>query len=125
MPYKCEFCNFNCSKLSNYNTHLSTRKHKNAENHANIDITHTGQKYTCECGATYKYRGSLWNHKKKCEANSEEKNETLSINVTVQDTLQPTSSMEELITTLLYENKEIKKMLSQCLSQCLDWAAIA
>ena len=26
--FKCEYCNFICSKLSNYNTHILTSKHK-------------------------------------------------------------------------------------------------
>ena len=56
--YACERCSFYTSNLKDWNHHLNTKKHKKEE-----------QKtiYKCECGKEYKYRGSLYNHKKKCE----------------------------------------------------------
>jgi hypothetical protein len=116
--YMCELCHFRCSKLSNYNTHLSTRKHKHAEIHANDNVLHQEKalkQFTCNCGAAYKYRGSLWNHKKKCTTVSVAEDATVCEAKSQIDLT--TTSMEELISTLLYENKEIKKMLSQCLNQ--------
>jgi len=50
-------CKFFTSNLKDYNRHLKTQKHKNSSQ----------KKYICECGKEYKYRGSLHNHKKKCE----------------------------------------------------------
>jgi len=97
---------------------LSTRKHDNAKNNANADITHNVKLYTCECGANYKYRGSLWNHKKKCNVKFEaELGSSFPLVEPLIEQPATATSMEDLITTLLYENKEIKKMLSQCLSQ--------
>ena len=61
----CEKCNFKCCKKSNYEKHLSTRKH-------NIltFLTEKEQKmphYICHsCDKEYKSREGLWYHKKKC-----------------------------------------------------------
>ena len=34
--YTCTLCDFKCSKLSNYNLHLSTRKHKMKQNETTL-----------------------------------------------------------------------------------------
>jgi len=68
--FLCNECNFTCSKLSDFERHKMTAKHKiltntynkNAENAENGKI----QIYACECGKQYKHRQSLNNHKKKC-----------------------------------------------------------
>ena len=63
--FACETCNFTCSKQSNYDAHILTRKH--------YILTNTYEKlqknaawYTCGCGKNYKHRQSLYNHKKEC-----------------------------------------------------------
>lgn len=69
--YYCKDCDFKCSKLSNYNQHLSTRKHKML---TNVDkmLTSPAEKnatrlFVCEfCEKTYKHRQSLSLHKRKC-----------------------------------------------------------
>ena len=37
-PFECKICDFMTSKESNYNTHLTTRKHKNLTNPNTIPI---------------------------------------------------------------------------------------
>ena len=65
--YYCEKCNFTCCKFSNYNKHLSTRKHKML---TNVDIfpeKNATSKFICEnCNKEYKHRQSLSVHRKKC-----------------------------------------------------------
>jgi hypothetical protein len=67
--YNCKVCDFVCSKKSNYEQHLLTRKHnmivvkhkKNAEK-----MPH--DKYMCMyCKKTYTARNSYWYHKQKCK----------------------------------------------------------
>ena len=66
--YYCEKCDFGCNKLSNYNNHLTTKKHKT------LKIQRLQQEkcqkmpnyYECECGKMYNHRASLYNHKKIC-----------------------------------------------------------
>jgi hypothetical protein len=64
--YVCEKCDFECSKKSNYTNHLLTLKHQYTygDLHKNAEKCHSI--YTCECGKEYKFRQSLYTHKKKC-----------------------------------------------------------
>ena len=65
--YKCEICDFNTVRLSQYNRHLATAKHQKLTNtYTNCD-NKTSNTYTCDCGKKYKHRQSLNNHKKKCQ----------------------------------------------------------
>ena len=58
--YECEFCNFKCSKKSNYHNHLMTRKHQNR-------TILNKKKYECaRCNKPYYARNSLWYHEQKC-----------------------------------------------------------
>jgi hypothetical protein len=62
--YVCEKCDFTCCKLSNYNTHIKSKKH-NTTNTTNIQQLKI-QVYECICGKQYSHRASLWNHTQKC-----------------------------------------------------------
>ena len=58
----CEKCDFKCFKLSNYEIHLGTAKHKILTN-----TDKNGEKrWECICGKKYKHRQSYHTHKKKC-----------------------------------------------------------
>ena len=59
--YECIKCNFNCSKLSNWNTHLLTRKHQNA---TQKEIS----SYSCICNKRFKHHSSYYRHKKACSS---------------------------------------------------------
>ena len=57
--YNCEKCNFICSQRSDFDRHLSTRKHKR--------ITQDNKKtYICLCGNAYIYASGLSKHKNSC-----------------------------------------------------------
>jgi len=74
--YNCETCNYSCSKLSDWNKHLLTAKHKkNVVICCTTDTTKkTPQRFRCDCGKEYTHRASLYNHKKKCQKIAEEEN---------------------------------------------------
>jgi hypothetical protein len=62
----CEPCDFTCSKPSNYDKHLLTRKH---ENLINPNILNSKNKKVFECNICkhiYKHASTLSAHKKKC-----------------------------------------------------------
>lgn len=63
--FVCESCDFKCSKKGDWSRHLQSRKH-NTTNTTDFAILHQSIEYICECGKSYKYRGSLHNHKKSC-----------------------------------------------------------
>ena len=63
--FYCEKCDFKCFKQSNYDKHLSTRKHKMITNDDQNDDTNRAKLYMCICGKKYKFRQGLHLHRKK------------------------------------------------------------
>lgn len=71
--FYCIDCDFKCSKKSNYDKHLSTRKHKILTNTYKKMPDDKIEIYECECGKEYKHRQSLYTHKKKCNYDTNNK----------------------------------------------------
>ena len=65
--YNCEKCDFITHKKTDYDRHLTTRKHINS-NTINVENDETRHKtYCCEtCDKTFMDRSGLWRHQKKC-----------------------------------------------------------
>jgi hypothetical protein len=105
--FTCELCSFVCGKKSNFEKHLTTRKHqlktlvnkketqlvqKNASSPGNTE------KYACGiCAKQYSGRSGLWKHQKNCK---ESKIQTRTNN-----------KMMALLLELLKENREIKELM--------------
>jgi hypothetical protein len=102
--FVCEICNFKCSKISNYNNHVLTRKHKILQN--TTENKSKNAEYICACNKGYKHHSSLWNHKKQCnfiiKENIIEEEET-SEDVDIID--------KKLILTLIQQNNELQKQM--------------
>jgi len=102
--YRCELCDYNTSRKSSINKHLTTSKHTNR-----TKLTILEQKscekisYTCKkCNKTYKVRNSLWYHEQKC--NSSDTQTTGDIN-----------SISNLVIDLIKSNQDLQKqMLDVC-----------
>jgi hypothetical protein len=106
--FRCQNCDFVCSKKSNYDKHVLTLKHtntdkilpntdaKNAEN-----ATPTVNPFICDCGNTYKHRQSLFNHKKKCNIQS------------ITDSNAESIDKDQLILMLIKQNSELIKDTSE------------
>ena len=114
--YKCEHCNFICSKQSNYDTHMLTAKHQMLTN-ANKKMPKNAEKFMCSCGKEYKQAPSLTRHKKNCNYvnndESEDEREDESWDEPVIATAQPVdiSTQSNIILELLRENKEFKQLV--------------
>lgn len=114
----CEFCNFKCSNKFNYNKHLMTRKHEILTNSQKKMQKNALPLFVCECGAEYKHKQSLYNHKKKCikinletdsvESNQEKKNIH---DIQCKETNDNSTISNDLILKLLIENNDIKQTL--------------
>ena len=62
LKYECKTCDFICSKQSNYNLHLLTKKHSIL-----TQKTIVSNNFACnKCKKVYKARNSLWYHEQKC-----------------------------------------------------------
>jgi hypothetical protein len=79
--FSCKKCDFVCSKKSNYDAHIMTRKHVDTYIATSDDFKKkaSGTLYKCSCGKQYKHRQSLYNHKKKCQKvhNPDDENSSL------------------------------------------------
>ncbi len=100
--YTCKYCNFKCSKKSNYHKHLTTRKHQILQNptQKNAEIN----SFDCACGKKYKHRSTLYAHKKNCNVKTTDD----SNNVLLQ-AMTNLSDFKDVIMTLINENKDLKQ----------------
>jgi hypothetical protein len=73
--FYCEKCHFKCSKLSEWNRHILTTKHKMEIVDINRKSLKTPQLFKCECEKIYQNNSGLWKHKKKCTYIEEEEKE--------------------------------------------------
>ena len=65
--FRCEDCDFECCKLSDWNRHLTTRKHRNRTNLNEKTPKNAAAIFKCKkCNKEYKARNSLWYHENKC-----------------------------------------------------------
>ena len=96
--FSCESCDFNCSKIGDWNRHIATRKHQNVTNGDGLhQIT---SDFTCKkCLKKYLSRNGLWSHSKKCVINNN----------------------DSLIKTLVDENKTLKEFIVE---QNLDFKSM-
>tara|TARA_B100001063_G_scaffold37869_2_gene31437 strand:+ start:17587 stop:18432 length:846 start_codon:yes stop_codon:yes gene_type:complete len=102
--FYCKECDFVCCKKSNYDKHISTRKHKILTNTYKKMPDDTGQLYECECGKHYKHRQSLYTHKKKCKFIIDEIVEEEKVE-------QNESKYDKLIDTLMKQNDNLQDKL--------------
>ncbi len=114
--FHCEYCNFNCSKQSNYNKHIMTAKHINRTNPHFLEqnnATDILTQYTCKkCSKKYKARNSLWYHEQQCMVFTQiEKSTPLQ----VDDHMQM-----NIILELVKQNQEFKDLLIQQSNQMLE-----
>jgi len=101
--YACTFCHYNTCRLSQYNRHITTVKHKMRTNET-IETsfgTKSSKLFQCTCGIEFNSRTTLWRHKQIC--NKENKNEN--------------KNEDSLIHYLINENKELKNMIMNVCKQ--------
>lgn len=100
--FECKKCDFKCSKQSDWNRHILTRKHNNDSKMIVTDsiLTPKNAKYVCDCGKTYKWDSGFYRHKKTCSIIQTE--ETINNN-----TISTTDIDKELLMKMLLKNQDI------------------
>jgi hypothetical protein len=120
--YFCESCHFKCCKLSNYNIHISTRKHKILQNTTGKNAKNA--EYICLCNKVYKHHSSLWNHKKKCNFIKENNNEKeIENNITpelILDIIQQNQEFKELLIIQNKQNQELQKQNNELTNKLFE-----
>ena len=107
--YGCEICDYYTCKLTDYNKHLTTEKHKKYQNASKLLVnaseksTELQNAFICECGKVYKHDSSFYRHKKVC--NNENK--------TIDNMNDKLNDKDELILMLIKQNFEITKENSE------------
>ena len=98
----CEKCAFSTSNKKDYERHLGTLKHINTTKY-NHFTPKNPKPFQCECGKSYPYRSSLYNHKKNCNILTE-KNNSDNENI----------DYKELLLNMVKDNKNLcKELLSK------------
>ncbi len=105
--FYCEKCNYKCSKQSDFNKHLLTRKH-NLETNGNHIIINNSPDICDICNKKYVNRSGLWKHKKKCSiAQGEETSNTNTTQPTHNTNTNNTDVDKELLIKMLLKNQDV------------------
>jgi hypothetical protein len=105
--FYCNHCDIGCSKKSEWDRHVSTRKHRNK-----AEYLQKPPEYSCSCGKSYKHRQSLFTHKQKCDGNPCVEKEEI-----IEMQQQQPSITNDMILTLIEQNKELQKQLIEMSKQ--------
>jgi hypothetical protein len=98
--FNCSFCSYNTKKQCDYNKHLLTKKHLSIFT-MNEQKCKPVNNYSCVCGKIYKFRQSLYNHKKVCsQLHSAQTTGISNVNA-------PAQISNELILKLIQQNAEL------------------
>jgi len=97
--YNCECCDYKCSNKTNFNKHLTTRRHVNNYNELHKIGEKYARQYVCDCGKIYKYRQGLHAHRKNCDGST-----------LAEFTNEPDANVI-LINKLVTENQELRNFL--------------
>ena len=112
--FECKKCNFICSKKSNFENHVKTKKHIHRHNGNDLEIIFPKKpaenaELICKCGKNYLTNSGLWKHKQKCKKENIEQNiENIDHKINNNDI-----SKEQLIVMLINQNTELIKETSE------------
>ena len=113
--FNCDQCDYKCSKKSDYDKHLTTRKHKNSDNSLQNVSEPLHKKYVCECGKEYNHRQGLYTHKKNC-TKKKDQNEIIVENKIINDiNADSFKILTNLVLEVVKSNTDLQKqMLEVC-----------
>jgi len=122
--YICDYCDFKCSKQSDWTRHIFRPKHIFNEkryktgNILSEKTPHDG--FICDCGKLYQYSSGLWRHKQICQSTKKTPDiELINTNMSIQQ-ITP-----ELVIKLIEQNKELQQTLIDQNKTIMDLAVKA
>lgn len=98
----CKHCDYTTSSKKDFNKHLMTPKHENTTKYNENGRKIPKKIYECECGKSYPYRASLYNHKKTC---------TISGNKNIIINKPENIDYKDMFLTMIKENKQLQEIL--------------
>jgi hypothetical protein len=120
LKFMCDKCDFKCSKQSNYEKHLTTRKHKNNYNELQIEEEKMPKKYDCICGKMYNHRQGLYVHKKKCDYKPPKKHKLYEKDDIVDVLMKENHEFKNIIIEVVKNNAELQKQNQEFQLQMLE-----
>ena len=108
----CEKCDFICSKKSNFEKHLLTRKHKNDDK----KDPKNAEQNVCICGKSFKYRQGLFVHRKTCidyDKNITTDGVVLETEINKKIDSTTDKELKELVKELIKQNGELVKTINE------------
>ena len=117
----CDYCNYKSLRKSQYDRHILTSKHKNmVEYNQTLEkssyISNNVYNYNCDCGKSYPFRSSLYNHKKKCTFIKNSENIINSNQELIKSEVESISEsiiIKELKDIILQQQNQINKQQEQ------------
>ena len=98
--FYCIYCDFKCSKKSDWERHCMRPKHTHSvqryENDDKKTLKNADQHVSCNCGKIYKHYSGLWRHQKTC---------------TKEEPAEKTAENQELIAFLIKQNSDLQKQI--------------
>ena len=114
--YECIKCDFKCSKQSDWNRHILTRKHT-CETNMEQNETQSTPLHKCKfCNDTFNSRTTLWRHKSSCEKRQ------IITNTSGETIPSITENFTRLIQQQMTANNEFKQMMIEQTNQMLEIA---
>jgi len=114
--FECIKCHFKCSKQSDWNRHILTRKHT-CETNMEQNETQSALLHTCKfCNDMFNSRTTLWRHKTSCEKRQ------IITNTSGETIPSITENFTRLIQQQMTANNEFKQMMIEQTNQMLEIA---
>jgi len=123
--FNCINCVFNCSKQSDWNRHILTRKHHLSINGNILELKETAKDNQCDiCNKYYKTNSGLWKHKKHCAEKEKDKDKDKEELFTKDDKIEilikENIDFKNIILDLVKNNGDFQKQTLDMQKQMID-----
>ena len=119
----CIKCDFVCSKQSDWNRHILTRKHthdsKMVVNDSNI-TPKNAVIFECKCGKTYKWESGYYRHKKSCLSHQDEYTPSEMDKNNMNNLTNEFQLDKELLIKMLLKNQDVMEKLAEVVPMMME-----